>query len=111
MDNASAAALRLVRRRPATWWRQDAGDGSRADVVARLVATYAVAGQAVEVGDWARAGTYRVPGRPGRDGVLADQLTVVAYDLVDALRAAGAAADAIANDVVAETNRFIEGLR
>ncbi|HEU0132804.1 MAG TPA: maleylpyruvate isomerase N-terminal domain-containing protein [Mycobacteriales bacterium] len=90
VDNAAADAVRRVRRRSALWWRgASACPGwSRADTVKHLVDAFAIYEQALEVGAGPRPATYRTPPAPAREAVLADQLAVVARDLVTALRAA-----------------------
>jgi hypothetical protein len=99
VDDAARDAVERVRRRGAAWWRGAvtggaSGAASRADTVADLVRHYAVAGHALEVGAGPAPEAYRVPRRPARDPVLADQLAVVAADAVAALRAAGPGAPA-----------------
>lgn len=83
MDDAATSAVRVVRNRSAGWWRtpSERTGWTRADAIAHLVAETARAGLALE-GEPNRA----VP-PPLREAVLADQLAVVTYDLVLALRA------------------------
>jgi hypothetical protein len=104
VDDAAVDAVGRLRRRGAVWWRAAAParpEQARADAVADLVVIYAEVGQAVE----GLPEPYRRPRRPSRDAVLADQLAVVAYDAVLALRAAGSgrAAETTAAVLLAET--------
>jgi hypothetical protein len=96
VDDASTTAVNRVRRRSTAWWRDESACAgwSRADVVAHLVAGYAAADHAIEIGAGEPPGTYRAPDRPGREPALADRLAVVAYDLVLALGAAAPGAPA-----------------
>ena len=97
VDEASAAVVNVVRRRPVKWWREPAGDAgvTRAERVGDLVAAVARADQRIEAATAGReagaAAPDRVPPPPRREPVLADQLAVVTYDLRRALRAAAAA--------------------
>ncbi|MDQ1710661.1 MAG: hypothetical protein QOE45_111 [Frankiaceae bacterium] len=83
VDDALTEAVKRVSRRSPQWWAGEAGGATRADHVARLVATLAAAGQQAE----GRPAPHHVPQRPARNAVLADQLAVVGRDLVAALRA------------------------
>jgi hypothetical protein len=82
VHSTAADAVRRARRRSPGWWRGDTHDGTRtrADAVGALVDALAAAGQRL-TGEH-----HGTPPRPRRDDVLADQLAVVAYDLVAALR-------------------------
>jgi hypothetical protein len=98
VDSAGADAVRRARRRSAGWWRgASACPGwTRADTVAHLVGEVATYGQRLEGVDHGR------PARPVRDDVLADQLAVVTYDLLAALRDAGPGAEPVAATALAE---------
>jgi hypothetical protein len=82
LAGAVEAAVRRVRRRSAGWWRGTTPDGARtrAEAVGALVDRLARAEQRLT------GGHHGTPPRPRRDDVLADQLAVVANDLVAALR-------------------------
>lgn len=82
MDDAAADAVRRVRTRSAGWWRTPSArpGRTRAEVVAHLAGEVARLGLALE-GEPPRP----LP-PPVREAVLADQLAVVTYDLVLALR-------------------------
>jgi hypothetical protein len=78
VDGFVSQARRRLLRRSTAWWRAEARSGRRrADVVAELVA--GLAGS-----DPASGG--RTPPRPKTEQLLADQLAVVAYDVVHVLR-------------------------
>lgn len=72
---ATADATKRLQRRSPGWWRDAApgGGGTRADRVSELVAALAA------LDPTARGRP--APGRPAHEAALADQLTVVAYDL------------------------------
>jgi hypothetical protein len=98
VDSASADVIRRARRRSAGWWRGDSARAgwTRAETIAHLVGEVAAYGQRLEGVD------HGTPPRPARDDVLADQLAVVTYDLVAALRDAGPGAELTAATALAE---------